>query len=84
MLLLIAEVGTTSLIRKRFRAAIRTAGAFPQLINYLLDEMFLEYNFNAHISSEFIEGRFGWYRQLLGPNYYNSVLHRKKFDEKYV
>ena len=36
--------------------------------------MFLEYILTGHISSDFIEGRFGWYRQLLGDNYYNSVL----------
>ena len=62
------------LSQQTFRAAMRTAGAFPQLINYLLDEMFLEYILTGHISPDFIESRFEWHRQLLGANYYNSVL----------
>ena len=57
-----------------FQTAIRTAGAFPQLINYLFDEIFLEYILTGHVSSDFNGGRFGCYRQLLGANYYNSVL----------
>ena len=36
--------------------------------------MFLEFILTGHISSDFIESRFGWYRQILGANYYNSVL----------
>ena len=34
----------------------------------------LKFILTGHISSDFIESRFGWYRQLLGANYYNSVL----------
>ena len=57
-----------------FNAAIQTSGAVPKLLNYLLDNMRLEFILTGHIQSDFLESRFGWYRQLRGANYYNNVL----------
>ena len=34
----------------------------------------MEFILTGHIQSDFLEGRFGWYRQLCGANYYNTVL----------
>ena len=62
------------LSRPTFNAALQTSGAFPPLIDYLLDECNIEYVLSGHIQSDFLESRFGWYRQLCGANYYNSVL----------
>ena len=60
-----------------FNAAIQTSGAVPKLLNYLLDNMRLEFILTGHIQSDFPDfpdNRFGWYRQLCGANYYNTVL----------
>ena len=57
-----------------FNAAIQTPGAVPKLLNYLLDNMRLEFILTVHIQSDFLESRFGWYRQLCGANYCNTVL----------
>ena len=62
------------LSKPTFDAAIRTSGAIPKLVNYLLDNWSMEFILTGHIQSDFLEGRFGWYRQLCGANYYNTVL----------
>ena len=43
------------------------------MINYILDEKPVEYILLGNISQDPLEGRFGWYRQLNGANYQNSV-----------
>ena len=58
----------TSALRQTF------AGAMPLLIDHLLNECEVKFILTGHIQSDFIESRFGWYRQLCGANYYNSVL----------
>ena len=62
------------LSRPTFNASLQTSGAFPLLIDYLIDEWCIEYILTGHIQSDILESRFGWYRQLCGANYYNSVL----------
>ena len=57
-----------------FSAAIQTSSAIPRLLNYLLDKTHMQFILTGHIQSDFLESRFGWYRQLCGANYYNSVL----------
>ena len=52
------------LSKPTFKAAIQTSGAFPLLLRYMIDNMTLEYVLTGHIQSDFLESRFGWYRQL--------------------
>ena len=44
------------------------------LVDYLLDIKELDYVLLGFILSDYLEPRFGWYRQLCGANYFNSVL----------
>ena len=62
------ERKTPGLSIPTFKAAIRTCKAviFDRYEN-------LEYILLGNISSDFLEGRFGWWRQMCGGNYYNSV-----------
>ena len=44
------------------------------LIRYLFARYSqLDFILLGNICSDYLEGRFGWYRQLCGANYYNSV-----------
>ena len=45
----------------------------PTLTEHLTKEKGLEYVQLGKIQQDFLEGLFGWYRQLCGGNYYNSV-----------
>ena len=57
-----------------FHAAKVTTANLIHVANYLLDKKNIEYVLFGAIQSDYLEGRFGWYRQLCGGNYFNSVL----------
>ena len=44
------------------------------MIPYLLNNKCLQYFLLGFIQSDALEGRFRWFRQLCGANYFNSVL----------
>ena len=67
------SLGKHGLSKPTFAAAIHTLNVIPALTEYLTKEIGLEYVLLGKIQQDFIEGRFGWYRQLCGGNYYNSV-----------
>ena len=52
-------------------AIICTCKGMIALIRYLFAQ--LDFILLGNICSDYLEGRFGWYRQLCGANYYNSV-----------
>ena len=54
-------------------AAIQTPGAVPKLLNYLLDNMRLEFILTGRIQSDFLESRFGWYRSVVRCQYCIAV-----------
>ena len=57
-----------------FETAIRTCQAIIALVMYLFDRYpELDFILLGNIVSDYLEGRFGWWRQLCGANYYNSV-----------
>ena len=57
-----------------FNAIIRTCKGMVALVRYLFERYpQLSFILLGNISSDYLEGRFGWYRQLCGANYYNSV-----------
>ena len=57
-----------------FHAAKVTTANLVHVANYLLDKKNIEYVLFGAIQSDYLDGRFGWYRQLCGGNYFNSVL----------
>ena len=62
------------LSQQTFKAAIRTCKAMIELVKYLFTRYpNLEFILLGNISSDYLEERFGWYRQLCGAKYYNSV-----------
>ena len=63
------------LSKQTFECAIRSCAAIIALVPYLFDRYpFLQYVLLGYICSDFLEGRFGWWRQLCGGNYYNAVV----------
>ena len=66
--------GKQGLSRQTFGALIQTLKAIPHVVRYLLDEVKADYVFLGFFSSDFLEARFGWYRQLCGGNYFNNAL----------
>ena len=68
------SLDTQGLSKQTFSTAKQTTNMLQGLINYLLDEKKFSYVLLRHIQSDAIESRFGWYRQLSGGNYFNSVL----------
>ena len=68
------SLDTQGLSKQTFSTAKQTTNMLQGLINYLLDEKKFSYVLLRHIQSDAIERRFGWYRQLSGGNYFNSVL----------
>ena len=66
--------GKKGLSSETFYTAKVTTKNFISLGNYLLDQKDIDFVLLGLISQDFLEGRFGWRRQLCGGNYLNSVL----------
>ena len=63
------------LSNQTFECAIRSCNAIIELVPYLFEKYpDLDFILLGNICSDFLEGRFGWYHQLCGGNYYNCVL----------
>ena len=54
-------------------AITHTTNALVPLLKSFLSDRGLNYVLLGNISSDYLEKRFGWYRQLCGANYFNSV-----------
>ena len=67
-----------------FHASKVTTVNFIKLANHVLDdkENDIEYITFGSISQDFLEGRFGWFRQLSGGNYYNSTAQFVQAEKK--
>ena len=69
------ESGGKGLSGPTFECAIRSCKAILELVPYIFERYpDLDFILLANICSDFLESRFGWYRQLCGGNYYNAVL----------
>ena len=67
--------GGKGLSNATFECAIRSCDAILELVPYIFEKYpQLDFILLGNICSDFLEGRFGWYRQLCGGNYYNAVL----------
>ena len=65
------DFGLTS---QTFNALIQTVNAAMELCQHLLNNEHIEFVLLGFLQQDYLEGRFGWYRQLAGGNYYCSVL----------
>ena len=64
------NAGLTS---ETFMACIQTMRAVTEMVEYLQDRHGFTYVLSGKLMSDPIEGRFGWYRQSNGGNFYMSV-----------
>ena len=48
--------------------------AIIELVEYLLTKEDIEFVLLGLIQNDYLEGHFGWFCQLIGGNYYSSVL----------
>jgi hypothetical protein len=70
------------LSRETFLALKQTISAFVPLCRYLLSEHGFKYILLGSIQSDNLEGRFGWYRQLSGGNYFISLRQVRESEKK--
>ena len=61
------------LASETFMACIQTMRAVTEMVEYLQDRHGFTYVLSGKLMSDPIEGRFGWYRQSNGGNFYMSV-----------
>ena len=71
-----------SLSKESFMTIIQTCKGLIGVSIYLLEEKGFDYVLLGMISSDPIERRFGWYRQLSGANYYFSVRQFLESEKK--
>ena len=57
-------------------------GAIPDLAMYLQEKHGVSYLLTAKLTSDPIEGRFGWYRQVNGGNYFMRVKQLIQAEKK--
>ena len=70
------------LTTETFTACIQTMGAVSELAEYLIEKHGLSYVLPGKLLSDPIEGRFGWYRQVNGGNFYMSVKQLLEAEKK--
>ena len=70
------------LTRETFLACIQTMGAIPDLAMYMHEKHGFSYLWMGKLTSDSIEGRFGWYRQVNGRNYFMWVKQLIQAEKK--
>ena len=70
------------LSRQTFQAAKVTTLSIKYLIKQLLEDPLIEFVLLGLISSDYLESRFGWFRQLCGADYFNAVLQFLQAERK--
>jgi len=74
---------TGGLTSQTFTACIQTFRRISQLCSYLFENYSdISYCLLGKWTSDCIEGRFGWYRQLNGANFYVSVHQIMESEKK--
>ena len=72
----------SSLTHETFTACIQTLRGLAELSEYLLKKKNFKFILLGKINSDPLEGRFGWYRQLCGANFYISVKQLMDSEKK--
>ena len=62
----------SGLTHETYAACIQSMGAIPELSFYLIRNHGFDYVLPGKFMSDSIEGRFGWYRQMNGGNFFMS------------
>jgi hypothetical protein len=70
------------LSRETFLALRQTISAFVPLSRYLISEQSFSYVLLGFLQSDRLEGRFGWFRQLDGGNYFISLRQVRESERK--
>ena len=74
--------GFSGLTSATFTACIQTMGAVPELAAHLMKKHGFSYVLSDKFMSGPIKGRFGWYRQVNGGNFYMSVKQVLQAEKK--
>ena len=74
--------GNAGLTRETFLACIQSLGAFLELAKYLQQKHGFSYVLAGKFTSDPIEARFGWYRQVNGGNYFMCVKQLLQAEKK--
>ena len=74
--------GCSGLTDQTFLACIQTMSAVPELAKYLHEKLKLKYILPGKFTSDPIEGRFGWYRQANGGNFFMSIKQLLEAEKK--
>ena len=74
--------GLSGLNSETFTACIQSMEAMLALAPYLISKHGFRYVFPGKFTSDPIEGRFGWYRQVNGGNFYMSTLQLFQAEKK--
>ena len=61
---------------------MQTTASYILLADYLIDIKGFDYILTGHILSDYLEGRFSWYRQLSGTNFHIQVLQFLKAEKR--
>ena len=70
------------LTRETFLACIQTMGVIPDLAMYFARKAWISYLLTGKLTSNSIDGRFGWYRQVNGGNYFMCVKQLIQAEKK--
>ena len=76
------ESNLPGLTSQTFTAFIQTTASLADFCQYFLEKDIFEYILLGYCQSDPIEGRFGRYRQLCGPNFYISVRQVAECEQK--
>lgn len=76
------ESGQSGLTKETFTACIQSMEAMMALTSYLITKHDFQYILPGKFTSDPIEGRFGWYRQVNGGNFYMSILQLFQAEKK--
>ena len=76
------ESDYSGLMEQTFNACIQTICAVPELAHYLTKKFKFQYVLPGKFSSDPIEGRFGWYRQVNGGNFFMSLKQVLEAEKK--
>ena len=70
------------LTRQTFAALEQTTRSYILLADYLIDVKGFDYILTGHILSDYLEGRFSWFRQLHGGNNHISSLQAMQAEKR--
>jgi hypothetical protein len=71
-----------ALTRETFSSLIHFVDSVTDLTSYVLQEFNYSYVLLGHVNSDPLEGRFSWYRQLSGANYFVSLKQLIEAEKK--